>query len=87
MPEAQLAERFYRLNDVARGGLEEVPLSDACSFNQNGWGIFHAVNFFQPGLPRKNANLAKIRAWYVDIDGGDKPSMRERIKALSLIHI
>lgn len=78
--------RFYRIHDWDKRGVHEVNLQhdDTASLNQQGWGIFHTVNFFKEGGGRTIENLSRIRAWYVDIDGPDKNLMRERIKASPL---
>lgn len=58
--------------------LEEIQ-SEAHDWNSRNFGIFWTVNQFD-GL-RQNANLSKLRFWYVEIDGGSKSKTLEKIQS------
>lgn len=68
---------------VNRGAIRCSP-SEAVIANRDGYGIFQTINDFGDGPRRKDA-LKAIRAWAVDIDGGNKDEQRERIQASPLI--
>ena len=51
-----------------------IPLDKAKELNANGYGIFFAVHEMD-STKRSGANLKKIRAWFVDIDYGEKDAM------------
>lgn len=72
----------YALHDVdpsAHGGAFRIKRSEAHEYNAKGFGIFHTVQSFYLG--RKKSDLVGLNAWFVDIDGGDKPSMMKRIES------
>lgn len=53
-------------------------LIEAHKFNADNWGIFWPVNLFEGA--RKKENLKKLRAWFVECDGGDKKEMLRKFK-------
>lgn len=50
----------------------ELDPREAQRWNGRGWGIFSTVQKFRG--PRRKENLERIRAWAIDLDGGDKPA-------------
>lgn len=74
---------FYRLHDSEPGsGMLDLELDEAPAWNARGWGIFATVQKFRGA--RRKENLERIRAWAIDLDGGDKPAQRARICAAKL---
>lgn len=69
---------LYALNE-AEENASMITISDlsAEAFNRKKFGIFRTVNSFNGN--RKIENLAKINAWYVEMDG-NKPSQLLKIK-------
>ena len=71
---------IYAKRDNARNcGAFEVDELKARRLNAEGYGIFETVNQF-PYDCRSADNLEKLNAWYVDIDGGNKPNILKRFK-------
>lgn len=56
--------------------------ADAADWNARGWGVFATVQKFRGA--RRKENLERIRAWAVDLDGGDKAEQRRRLAAAKL---
>lgn len=75
---------YYRLHDSEPGsGMVDLDPPDAAKWNAEGWGIFATVQQFNGA--RRKENLQRIRAWAIDIDGGDKTAQRRRIVESPLI--
>lgn len=78
-----LAERrnLYRLfdPDPKRGCHHVSSFDEAWKFSGEKWGIFWSVNEFD-GPTRKKENLKSVLSFAVDLDGGDKVAMREKIR-------
>lgn len=69
---------WYRLHDSQPGsGMIELDPGEASTWNAQGWGVFATVQQFRGA--RRKENLERIRAWAIDLDGGDKAAQRERI--------
>lgn len=74
--------QLYRAHDdktQAKGMFPVQSAEEAKRWNDQGWGIFHAVQEFH-GVERRIENLKRIRFWAIDMDEGDKPSMIGRIR-------
>ncbi len=78
-----MSDGFYRLHDSQPGsGMLDLDPDDASTWNSQGWGIFATVQKFNGA--RRKENLERIRAWAIDLDGGDKPAQRKRIAEAKL---
>lgn len=74
-----MSDGWYRLHDAEPGsGMLDLEPEDASTWNTRGWGIFATVQKFRGA--RRKENLERIRAWAIDLDGGDKPEQRKRIE-------
>lgn len=74
---------FFRMHDSEPGsGMLDLDLDDAPAWNARGWGIFATVQKFRGA--RRKENLERIRAWAIDLDGGNKVAQRTRIAAANL---
>lgn len=79
-----MERQLFRLHDQAkdkasRGGMFAVNAQDAPSWNEAGWGIFHAVNEFE-GMTRRIDTLKRINSWFVETDNQPKQKVVETIK-------
>jgi hypothetical protein len=54
-------------------------LAEAHKYNAENWGVYWTVNKFNGA--RKKENLEKIRAWFVECDGNNKPQMLKKLKS------
>ena len=72
---------LYRLHDSDKNvrGVQPVPLREARSWNEKGFGIFHAVQRFK-SEERTIENLEKVRCWFTEIDDGSKAAQIARIE-------
>lgn len=79
-PCMSLGRSLYRLHDSdpSKGCHELSGYDEADKWSKQKWGIFWTVNEFSG--PRKKENLKRIISFAVDLDGGDKESMREKIR-------
>ena len=80
--------RWYRLHDhdadlKGKGAVEVASRDEAARYNRDGWGIFWTVNEFTGA--RRIGNLARIAAWAVDIDEGEKVFQQARLLASPLV--
>ena len=72
---------LYRLNDAAPGSGGCVAMSgfnEAWEWSARKWGVFWTVNEFDGD--RKKENLKRVLSFAVDLDGGDKETMRANIR-------
>lgn len=80
--------QLYRMHDSdderrTKEGAVPIARQDATRWNEQGYGIFVAVNDFD-GARRKD-RLKRICAWAIDIDAGDKRAQRDRILRSPLV--
>jgi hypothetical protein len=76
--------QIYRFHDkTGKGGMIETNESEAKYWNDQGYGIFWAVNQFNGA--RRKENLVKIRALICDIDDGTNEQQLEKIKSSPLL--
>lgn len=69
---------WYRLHDSQPGsGMLELAPEEAPRWNAAGWGIFATVQKFRGA--RRKENLERVRAWAIDLDGGDKAAQVKRL--------
>ncbi len=75
-------QQLWALHDYAPlehpGGMRRVAFKDAEAMNRLGFGIFITVNNFN-GRFRRIADLARINAWAIDIDDGEKTEQLKRL--------
>lgn len=76
-------KQLYRMHDETPNGVVETAVGDCANWNEQGFGIFWAVNSFDG--PRRIENLARINAWAVDIDEGCKKAQLERLRQSPLV--
>lgn len=70
-----------RNGDPKKGQFRKLTVNQLDRANAAGFGIFHSVNGCIGG-DRKN--LGEVRAWYTEIDDGDKASQRAKIESSPL---
>lgn len=58
--------------------VRRIHLNAAQEWNQKGYGIFHTVNGFY--RLRRKSHLARVNAWFVEVDSEDKKTTIHRIK-------
>lgn len=80
---------FYALHDYddskkLSGTILIKSNKHASQLNSDGYGIFFAVNEFN-GAVRREAELKKLRFWFVDMDKGSKDSQAETILNFPLL--
>lgn len=80
--------QLYRMLDadpVASGCLPTSPV-EASRLNtpEHGWGVYIAVNEFK-SWRRTIANLARVCAWAIEVDGSNKAEQEERIRQSPLV--
>jgi hypothetical protein len=70
---------YYKIDTQdSRGFFYAKDKTKLHELNQQGYGIFWTVNDFPPG-ERKEINIQRINAWYVDIDGQSKNEVMKNI--------
>lgn len=82
--------QLYRMHDSPTApNRAAIPVADAAEARrwntpEQGYGIFMTVNSFASGVRRKDS-LRRINAWAIDMDEGDKASMRARLLSSPLV--
>jgi hypothetical protein len=79
--------QLYRMHDAPDASKAAIPVADAAEARtwntpEKGFGIFRTVNSFDG--PRRKEFLARIVAWPIDIDEGDKADQANRLMAAPL---
>lgn len=80
--------QLYRLHDAPESSKAAIPVRDeaeARTWNtpERGFGIYRTVNSFDG--PRRKEFLARIVAWPIDIDEGEKQSQAKKLMAAPLV--
>lgn len=76
--------QWYRMHDAKPAGVFELKtVAEARHWQEQGFGVFQAVNEFRGA--RRIENLERITAWAVDMDVGTKAEMKRRIESGPLI--
>lgn len=73
-----MSHGWYRMHDAEPNGMIDLDPEEAAMWNGQGFGIFATVQRFDGA--RRKENLAHIRAWAIDMDGGDKPAQLARLE-------
>jgi hypothetical protein len=72
-----MSRQWFRMYDPDPRGVLPVTRDEAAHWNEQGFGIFWAVNEFDG--PRRKEHLRRICAWAVDMDEGTKAEQAERL--------
>lgn len=70
--------------DLKRKGCFPITKDQAGELNEQGYGIFFTPNLFRENK-RVKENLKELRHWFIDMDGGTKDDMLEKILNFPLV--
>lgn len=74
-----MQRQWYRMIDTGGGPALEIVPMEASKWNEQGFGIFWAVQDFG-NQPRQKKFLKKINSWCIEMDSGTKDQQLEKLE-------